>query len=376
MTIVIGKNSSGKTALLKLPLLLDAALSGKIDVPLVFKHKDVEIAGDFRDLIYGKRPSPIDFSIEGDGLSVDIALSLKSTNDYSQSSIERIVINKTTELTSENPPSGFVDNEGKSHEVSFKGFVIQTIDGDVKNFPYPNINVDYITSQRSGLERYFSKAPIRSEFIGPTGEEVYQYLIADELLREKKLLPLVSNFYKANFEGWGIRVNRDNAPPYQIELEKEDLQINLTQVGLGMIHALPLVVRSFLPVKEDTLIVIEEPEMHLHPAAHGNLAQRFVEDAVENPMKRYLVETHSDNFVLRVRRLVAERTIKPEDVIIYYVDFDEQQNESILQKICIDENGRPVNTAGEVFWPENIFSETLEETRAIRKAQEQRKLKA
>lgn len=58
---------------------------------------------------------------------------------------------------------------------------------------------------------------------------------------------------------------------------------------------------------EPTLIVVEEPETHLHPAAHGDLAERFVDSFIEDSNKRYLIETHSQNFVLRLRRLIAEK---------------------------------------------------------------------
>ena len=114
-------------------------------------------------------------------------------------------------------------------------------------------------------------------------------------------------------------------------------------------------------VAEKTLIIIEEPETHLHPAAHGSLAERFVDSYLEDKNKNYLIETHSQNFVLRMRRLVAEGKIKPDDLAIYYVDFDE--NESFLTEIKVDELG------GVESWPTGIFGETSIETRAIYNAQ-------
>jgi predicted ATPase len=115
--------------------------------------------------------------------------------------------------------------------------------------------------------------------------------------------------------------------------------------------------------EEPVLIIMEEPESHLHPAAHGNLAERFVDSYLEDNNKRYLIETHSQNFVLRLRRLVAEGKLKPEELAIYYVDFLEDEYLSELKEIEVDKLGK-VN-----YWPEGIFSETLEETMALRDAQ-------
>lgn len=204
--------------------------------------------------------------------------------------------------------------------------------------------------------------------VGVKGENVYSILIEDALTTPKNLIKSVSNFYKKNFEGWSIRVNQDNAPPYQIELEKDNLRINLKEVGFGMIHALPLVVQSLMPEKEEMLVIIEEPELHLHPAAHGNLAQLFAE-SLKDKNKRYLIETHSQNFILRLRRLIAQDDLDKEQVVIYYVDFDEDTTASTLTRINIDELGKPRNEEGEIYWPKNVFSETLDETSAIRTAQ-------
>lgn len=184
----------------------------------------------------------------------------------------------------------------------------------------------------------------------------------------QSLIRQVSKFYQDNFEGWSIRVNKDTAPPYLIELMKNNLKINLKEIGLGMIHALPLVVQALMPSKEKMLVITEEPELHLHPASHGNLAELFAKSLVDKNI-RYLIETHSQNFILRLRRLIAQGDLNNEHVVIYYADFDESIAESTLIRINIDAQGKPRNASGDIYWPKNVFSETLDETSAIRTAQ-------
>jgi predicted ATPase len=177
----------------------------------------------------------------------------------------------------------------------------------------------------------------------------------------------VSEWYKANFDGWGIKVNTDLQPFCKVELTREDrkFNVNIADVGQGMSQALPLVVNAFLPSNK-YLTIIEQPELHLHPAAHGNLAQLFAESSIKFK-KKYLIETHSQNFVLRLRRMIAEGNFDHNDLQIYWIDYDGNTNASCIKKIN-------VNEFGEVdFWPENIFSETLDETIAMRTAQVKRK---
>jgi len=149
----------------------------------------------------------------------------------------------------------------------------------------------------------------------------------------------------------------------RIELRKENLEINLSETGMGIGQSLPLIIRAIKPCEEETLIIIEEPESNLHPFAHAELAQLFADSLKKGSNKKYLFETHSLNFVLRMRRLVAEKKLNKDDLRIYYVDFDEDKNESSLKRIKVDDGG------GVDWWPEGVFGETTKETRAIYNAQ-------
>ena len=149
---------------------------------------------------------------------------------------------------------------------------------------------------------------------------------------------------------------------YEVAISNSNINaINIKQTGQGIHQVLPLIIRSFMAVIKKTLIIIEEPETHLHPAAHGNLAERFVDSYLEDKNRNYLIETHSQNFILRMRRLVAEGKIETKDLAIYYVDFNE--NESTLTESKVDELG------GVETWPTGVFAETAKENRAIYNAQ-------
>jgi predicted ATPase len=84
------------------------------------------------------------------------------------------------------------------------------------------------------------------------------------------------------FEGWGIEIKKIESSEikYEVVLENGLSSINIKQTGQGIHQVLPLIVRSYMLETEPTLIVVEEPETHLHPAAHGDLAQRFVDSVI------------------------------------------------------------------------------------------------
>ncbi|WP_235838551.1 AAA family ATPase [Cognaticolwellia aestuarii] len=139
--------------------------------------------------------------------------------------------------------------------------------------------------------------------------------------------------------------------------------VNIKDVGQGMSQALPIVTRAFLPASKETLIILEQPELHLHPAAHGELGELFVRSVLEDSNKKYLIETHSQNLLMRIRSLVASGEIDSDNVKFYFVDFDENDNTSELKKIDIDNKG---NVS---FWPDGIFNESFNEAKRLASAQ-------
>lgn len=355
ITVLIGKNSSGKSAVAKLPALIESSLKGEHQQPILLLNKGIDHGVEFIDLIFGKnRLGKLELGVHNDNESLNVIIgSSTGTKDFPK------ILNWRFSKQSHNTE--------KDDLCTYNGFILNT-NSENEQIESLFFNVDYlgpfrIQPQRDWRLENFS--PITE--VGFPSNNAYQLLIQDSLTTEQTLINKVSEWYKLNFEGWGIRVNEDTAPIYHIELIRnvEPTNINLVDAGQGMSQALPLVVRALMPVKKDTLIVMEQPELHLHPAAHGDLAELFV-DSLSDGSKRYLIETHSQNFVLRLRRLVAQGKLKPDDLAIYFVDFDEESGTSNLKPIKVDE-------LGEVdIWPENIFNESLDEVLAIRRAQKKK----
>lgn len=372
ITVLIGKNSSGKSAVAKLPTLLENSLSGKTADPLLTTNNGVELGAEFRDLIYGREIGSLEFKLQKDTdyLFVEVTSGVKD-NDLPR--IRKWQYNDEVILQYNDANNNYKNLITQEElEPIFSGLNFEAILHAGNVFPGLvnleekgiTLNANYIGPFRKTPQRtYNSIGNTKALKVGIAGENAYQILISDYLYNDRVLLTKVSKWYQDNFAGWGVQVNVNSRPDYKIELFRESpakFNVNICDVGQGMSQALPLIVSAFLHRNEQLLTIIEQPELHLHPAAHGNLAELFVESIGDGG--KFLIETHSQNFVLRLRRLVAEGKLDENSIQMYYVDYDEERNISELKKIIIHKDGSVE------YWPENIFTESLSETIAIKKA--------
>lgn len=354
ITILIGKNSAGKSAITKLPTLLSNSLQGNFSEPLKLMNGGVELGAEFRDLVYGRtRLGKLEFTLEDEleKLSVVIGSGVRSDD-----SPEIYSWNLTSSETARSFELG--------NDKSFNGFQIED-DQNLLQFKSLSINTDYIGPFRVIPERQYSNIKhVNANHIGICGENSYSILIKDSFTSDKLLIDSVNQWYKEHFDGWGVKVNSDTEPFYQLELFRDanKIDVNFKDVGQGMSQLLPIVVRSFMPTAKETLIVIEQPELHLHPGAHGDIAELLCK-SLKSGLKKFLIETHSQNFVLRLRSLIASKKINSDDVAIYYVAFDAESNSSSMTKINVDDKGNVDH------WPTGIFDEALYETIALKTAQ-------
>jgi AAA15 family ATPase/GTPase len=375
ITILIGKNSSGKSSIAKLFTLLENSLSGEIDEPLLLNNNGVELGEDFENLFFGNSLAgkPISFKIEFENnIQIEVVLFVgvgKSSKDsYGLKILEWKYIANTPQFDLKWENEIYFDKvNNNQRNVEFKGFIPTNLPNQETSkdpFSKIKIDVDYIGPFRTLPDRYFYlTGQTQFKDTGISGKNAYSMLGMSKLKEGDKLHESVGTWYKEHFDGWELNVdNRSKKPLIQILLTKEDISINLVDVGQGMNQALPLVVRANVTDRPDSIIVLEQPELHLHPAAHGDLAELFARSAKEND-QTFIIETHSENILLRLRRLIVENDFgfTKDDLIIYWIEDAELKGKELLE-ITVDEEG--------VFstWPEDVFSESLTEILEMQKA--------
>ncbi len=120
-------------------------------------------------------------------------------------------------------------------------------------------------------------------------------------------------------------------------------------VGFGLTFVLP-VLTAILRATPGDLVIIENPEAHLHPAGQS-LIGRLCSIAAKNGVQLF-VETHSDHFLNGVRVAVREGMIPASEVKVFYLEKgDTSVHEALVVNPEIDENGRID------LWPEGFFDE-------------------
>lgn len=350
LTVLFGKNSSGKSAIAKLPTLIEGALSLDFDEPFMYINKGVELGADYRDLFYkGEIQGEIDFSIQEKKSTLNISI----INTTSTPLISKLQIDSED---SEGVIFDYKTQEDQNTHKPTKGFLIKDHPSDL----FFKLKTDYLGPFRIKPHRIFYVNNLKDpHMIGGMGDKAYYLIAKDEELESR-----VSEWFKENFNGWELFVERKQ-PYYEIKIRRDSSWegVNIVDVGQGMSQALPIIIKALNNNSgEEVLNILEQPELHLHPAAHGSLAELLFK-STQSSNNNYLVETHSQNFILRLRTLIASGIMKKEDLNLCFVDYDEEIESSTVRKIVVNDNGEVD------YWPEDIFNESFIETVALKVAQ-------
>lgn len=142
------------------------------------------------------------------------------------------------------------------------------------------------------------------------------------------------------------QVNLTYSYTHENNVTKEYTALN---VGFGITYVLPIIV-AILKAKEGDLLIIENPESHLHPAGQSKIAE-LCAIASANGVQ-IIVETHSDHFLNGIRVATKKGLLTPEQSSIYYFRKDKDELETKIDKLDIDQDGR-INQD----WPKGFFDE-------------------
>ena len=137
----------------------------------------------------------------------------------------------------------------------------------------------------------------------------------------------------------------------KITTDIRDMEQDLTHVGVGVSQILPILVMCFLAGEGDS-IILEQPELHLHPKVQTRLADFFV--SMNALGKQCILETHSEYLINRLRYLVAKSDdeIIAKDTMIYFVE--KEDGHSIYRSVTINKYGVIDD------WPKGFFDESEE----------------
>ena len=134
----------------------------------------------------------------------------------------------------------------------------------------------------------------------------------------------------------------------------------IADFGFGVSQCLPIFVQGAL-MPPHAHLMIEQPEAQLHPTAQLELGSFFA-DLWKTRKVGSIIETHSDNILLRLRRLVAKGELSTEDIsVAYFANDEEKDNMPIIKNLDINEDG-----SMEEGLPMEFFGKNLDEVLKMR----------
>ena len=244
----------------------------------------------------------------------------------------------------------------------FCTFLIKAFNSFTQNLnkAFDNKKINYVSPLRAYPKRYYflDESNISNSLDSIDGDNL------TEILKQNKVIIRNVNKWLNKF-GLSVDVEDVKEVIHRLRVKQNGLNLDITDVGFGISQVLPIIVQGFLS-NIDSLTIIEQPEIHLHPKMQAELADLFI-DVVkkenEDSDKILLVETHSESILKRLRRRIAEGQISNKDVAIYFIHGKNKTNKTAtLQRIEITEKGA-------FDWPKEFYSTDLEDTREYLKYQ-------
>lgn len=225
---------------------------------------------------------------------------------------------------------------------------------------FSDSNLNYIGPLRATPQRYYFLDG--SNTISTLGYRSGERIA--EILKGSKDIDNMVNEWMKRF-GLNVKVKEFKDVIHKIKVRQNSLDLDLPDVGFGVSQILPILIDGVL-FRDDTTTIMEQPEIHLHPKMQAELADFFIKVVAnnnksgKNSTRRYLIETHSEYILKRIRRRIAEGIIAPEDVAIYFV---EPRNKKMKKEASI--NRIKIENDGTIEWPEDFYMTELEDEMAF-----------
>lgn len=244
-------------------------------------------------------------------------------------------------------------------------------------------NMYHLGPLREPPERHYQWAGDMPENVGQRGEntiaailssqdwKLHRKYIKYERNRKEKTFTfpvLIAQWLKTLglIEEFAVKAIIEGSTQYEVFVRttKNSSLVKITDVGFGISQVLPVLVQAFYTDRNAT-VLMEQPEIHLHPQVQSELADLFIEavnihEEGKPRNTQFIIESHSEHFLTRLQRRVAEEKIKPEDVAIYFVD--NKDGKATIEPLRLSEYGDIEN------WPENFFGDEMGDLVARTKA--------
>lgn len=229
--------------------------------------------------------------------------------------------------------------------------------------------LSYLGPLRDHPHRTYGWAGNTPETVGARGEYAIACILAAQAAdrklnrgkrkRQQAFMPFIAQWLVdlGVIESFTVKPTAPGRKDYEVRVKTRGglTEVALPDVGFGVSQVLPALVQAFY-CAPGSMVWMEQPEIHLHPQVQAELADVFISavQAYEQGRPRnvqLIVETHSEHFLNRLQRRIAEGALRPEDVAIYFARPTERGAE--LDELKVNELGDITN------WPDAFFGDEM-----------------
>jgi predicted ATPase len=328
INLFCGTNSSGKSSAIQALLLLAHNATENVSAPLNSQWISLGSFNEIRNSIKNAKKFSVSAAIDKHIFEVVFLQSEDETID-----VETIINEKSKEL--------------------------------VDLLDYQNRHIFYLPATRIGPEDYYKKNFDKYNFFGNSGEFVIDFFAKHQnnpLMKElQKDLSGTTLYTQVNY--WLNHIMSVNIKIEEMGITntysatysyKNNKDVRPYHIGSGVSYILGVII-SGLSARKNDIVIIENPEIHLHPKAQSDLAEFLC--FIANSGIQIVIESHSDHIFNGIRKAIAIKTISKQHVSINFFELDE----NLLTKntrIEISASGRVVKHVKGLF---DQFDDDLDE---------------
>jgi len=427
LTVFFGENSAGKSSLGQLLLALkQSAALGEMPLPLDFGDAQslIDLGTFAQNLHQGKLSQPLQFElqwrltqplalqgVDQQQIMVDeLRLQVSVLADLAQQPSVQSICYSTFQHEQARLSVSYCSAQGAELQVQIQhpqaqsySIALAQAASPERFYQFPaaqQLDVPFLAALALETEALLADvhalaalrvAPQRSyvwtgdapQGVGRAGESVVTAVLAASA--EQRMLQFAAGQAEQSFtegiaywlqrmgvaSGFSIRPTQTGSDHYQVLLKShiDACEVNLADLGFGVSQLLPVIVQAFYAPPNST-VWLEQPEIHLHAQVQASLADMLIaatqaKQAGQARHVQIIVESHSEHFLNRLQRRIAEGVISHDDVALYFCS--REGSEAKIEALAIDTYGEIAN------WPDNLFGDEMTDIAARAMAAVQRK---
>ena len=389
LTGFFGANSSGKTSLLQTLLMLKQTVERPPDWNRVIDCGDDDSLvnlGSFDDLIH-QHSSDLNLGItvswkmsekqKLDSIETDsLSFSMSIANKYGDAELDRFcytVDRKDFEVKWESSGYKYKSEFYWERAELFRCYGVANPYGPLESFKplreaFENLfrRICYLGSLREFPYSRYVWQGNHPKDTGKRGEDMISAILSKrvklqgidkQIMEWLQRLDLIDSYRLNPISG------SETEYEFLVRKYKGGPEVRLTDVGFGVSQILPVLVLCYY-VPEGSILILEQPEAHLHPKVQSELADLLIE-VVKNRKLQIILESHSEHLLIRLMRRIAEEQISVDDTAFYFCEMNEGVSE--IDRLNVDDYGNITN------WPQNFFGDEMGDLAAKTKAEMKRR---